>query len=130
MTATTFIGHYVTIGHGAVVQASVVEDYALIGNNAVVCEGCYVEKKGMLAAGGVLLPGSRIPAGQLWGGNPAKFLRDLSDTEKENIYNNAQNYADLAWNQRTALRGEKAADAPRPEVHVDVNAAAPAAAHH
>ena len=40
---------------------------ALIGNNAIVCEGAYVEKKSMLAAGGVLMPGQRIPAGQVQG---------------------------------------------------------------
>ncbi len=35
------------------------------------------------------MPGQRIPAGQLWGGNPAKFLRDLTDEEKENNFVNA-----------------------------------------
>ena len=32
----------------------------------------------MVAAGAVLPPGTEIPTGQLWGGNPAAFMRDLS----------------------------------------------------
>jgi hypothetical protein len=30
-----------------------------------------------------------LNAMQLWAGNPAKFVRDLTDEEKENIYINA-----------------------------------------
>ena len=32
----------------------------------------------MVAAGANLLPGTNVPGGQLWGGNPAVFMRDLT----------------------------------------------------
>ena len=35
----------------------------------------------VLAPGSVLPPGRRIPSGQLWGGTPAKFVRDLTKDE-------------------------------------------------
>ena len=38
---------------------------AVIGANSVVSEGAYVEKKSYLAPDSVLLPGQRIPAGQV-----------------------------------------------------------------
>lgn len=40
-----------------------------------------VRKGAMVAAGAVVPPGTEIPAGQIWGGNPARFLRDLKDNE-------------------------------------------------
>ena len=35
----------------------------------------------MLAAGAMLTPGKRIPAGQLWAGRPARYVRDLTPEE-------------------------------------------------
>ncbi len=35
----------------------------------------------MLAAGAMLTQGKRIPAGQLWAGRPAKYVRDLSEAD-------------------------------------------------
>jgi gamma-carbonic anhydrase len=33
----------------------------------------------MLAAGGMLTPGKTILSGQVWGGRPARYMRDLDD---------------------------------------------------
>ena len=35
----------------------------------------------MVAAGAVLLPGTQVPGGQLWGGNPASFMRNLNEAD-------------------------------------------------
>ena len=35
----------------------------------------------MVAAGAVVEAGTTIPAGQIWGGNPARFLRELKPEE-------------------------------------------------
>ena len=40
--------------------------------------GSVIGDKSMVAAGAVLPPGTEIPTGQLWGGNPAAFMRNLS----------------------------------------------------
>lgn len=45
--------------------------------------GCVLEKYSVLAAGSVLPADSFIPAGQLWAGNPAKYVRDVDDAEKK-----------------------------------------------
>lgn len=42
-----------------------------------------VEKGAMVAAGAVVEPGTVIPAGQIWGGSPAKYLRDLQPDERK-----------------------------------------------
>ena len=44
-------------------------------------EGSVVEKNSIVAAGAVVLPGTFVPAGELWAGNPAKFVRKCTEEE-------------------------------------------------
>lgn len=37
----------------------------------------------MVAAGAVVGPGMTIPAGEVWGGNPLRFLRRVNADESE-----------------------------------------------
>ena len=91
----TIIGNNVTIGHGAYIERSTIGDLCLIGNGSIVCEDSQMEEKSMLAAGGVLVSGSVIKTGELWAGNPAKFIRKLSENEQANLQMNADEYAHL-----------------------------------
>ena len=92
----TIIGKGVTIGHNAIIHACIIEDYAFIGMGTVVMDLAKVESYGMLAAGAVLTPGKVVKSGQIWAGNPAKYLRDLTQKEKDYIKTSEINYIDLA----------------------------------
>ncbi|KKC27130.1 gamma carbonic anhydrase family protein [Sphingomonas sp. SRS2] len=80
-THSTVIGDDVLIGHLAMVHGCTLHDRAFVGFGAIVMDGCVIESDGMLAAGAMLTPGKRIPAGQLWSGRPAKYMRDLTPEE-------------------------------------------------
>jgi carbonic anhydrase/acetyltransferase-like protein (isoleucine patch superfamily) len=90
------VGAYVQVGPGAVLQSCIVEDRAKIGAGAVVMEGALVEEYAQVAEGAVVHPGRRIPKGQLWAGNPAVFVRNLSQTEMAAHEPEAEESADLA----------------------------------
>ncbi|WP_373487996.1 gamma carbonic anhydrase family protein [Blastomonas sp.] len=75
----TLIGEDVLIGHLAMVHGCVLEDRAFVGLGAIVMDGCRIEGDAMLAAGAMLTPGKTMPSGQLWGGRPAQFMRDLPE---------------------------------------------------
>ena len=75
------IGADVLIGHMAMIHGCILHDRAFVGLGAIVMDGCEIESGGMLAAGALLPPGRRIPAGQLWAGRPAKYVRDLGEAE-------------------------------------------------
>jgi carbonic anhydrase/acetyltransferase-like protein (isoleucine patch superfamily) len=92
----TIIGKGVTVGHSAVIHACIIEDYAFIGMGSVVMDLAKVESYGMLAAGAILTPGKVVKSGQIWGGNPAKYMRDLTQEEKDYIKTSAENYMELA----------------------------------
>lgn len=89
---STIIGHGVTIGHMCRLKACTIEDGAHIGMGSVLNTGSYVEKGAMLGAGTVLAPFQRIPAGQLWVGNPARYLRDVTAEETQFISDMAEHY--------------------------------------
>ncbi len=44
-------------------------------------EGTLVEEGSILAPGSVLPPGRLVPKRQLWAGNPARFVRELTNDE-------------------------------------------------
>ena len=75
----TIIGEDVLIGHMAMIHGCVLADRAFVGLGAIVMDGCRIDGESMLAAGAMLTPGKVIPAGQLWTGRPAKYLRDLPE---------------------------------------------------
>ena len=95
-TGPTKIGSGVTIGHRALLHACTLEDNSFIGMHATVMDGAVVESGGMVAAGALVAPNKKVPEGQIWGGNPAKFLRDMKQEEKDFIAISTDNYVRLA----------------------------------
>jgi carbonic anhydrase/acetyltransferase-like protein (isoleucine patch superfamily) len=100
----TIIGEEVLIGHLAMVHGCILHDRAFVGLGAIVMDGCEIESEAMLAAGAMLTPGKRIPAGQLWAGRPAKYVRDLTDAELAGQRQGVAHYVALAKAHAEALR--------------------------
>ena len=63
---------------------------------SIVLDGALVEKNSILAAGTVVPPGRKIPAGQLWAGNPAQYVRDVTEDEMLELTKQAEHYRELA----------------------------------
>jgi carbonic anhydrase/acetyltransferase-like protein (isoleucine patch superfamily) len=77
----TTIGDEITVGHMALLHACTVESNAFVGMKSCVMDGAYVERHAMVAAGALLTPGKRVPSGELWGGSPARKIRDLTEPQ-------------------------------------------------
>ncbi len=102
--AGTHIGENVLIGHSALIHGCTLEDRSFVGFAAQVMDGCVIESDAMLAAGGLLTPGKRIPPRQLWAGRPAKYMRDLSDDDLARHQKGVSGYQMAAQIYRTSLR--------------------------
>ncbi len=99
-TGPTHIGSGITIGHRALLHACTLQDDCFVGMGATLLDGAVVESGGYVAAGALLTPNKRVPAGQMWAGNPAKYFRDVKPQEAEYIKFSAQHYCDLATRYR------------------------------
>ena len=75
----TIIENGALIGHMAMLHGCTVRANGLVGLGSIVMDGCIIEENAMLAAGAMLTPGKAIPSLQMWGGRPAKFMRDLDE---------------------------------------------------
>jgi len=89
----TIIGNDVSIGHNAIVHGCTIEDEVLIGMGAIVMDLAVVQKHVIVAAGAVVLENSILESGWIYGGTPAKKIKEL---EEENlqffITRTAENY--------------------------------------
>ncbi len=75
----TIIEEGALIGHMAMLHGCTVRKNALVGLGSIIMDGCVLEENAMVAAGAMLTPGKAVPSFQMWGGRPAKFMRDLDE---------------------------------------------------
>lgn len=92
----TEIGSDVTIGHCALLHACKIGDGAFIGMQACIMDGAIVEEGAMVAAGSLVTPGKTIPSGQLWGGSPARFMRELTDEDRKHMAWSSSHYVKMS----------------------------------
>lgn len=84
------IGDRVTIGHNAVVTGHAMTHNeivikpihlghgSVVGINCVVMPGVELGENAVLAPGGIAIMDTKIPANELWGGVPAKKIKDIT----------------------------------------------------
>jgi carbonic anhydrase/acetyltransferase-like protein (isoleucine patch superfamily) len=79
----TTIGTACTIGHGAVVHGTRVEDRSVIGMNATLLNGSVIGKNSIVAAGSVVTENQEIPDGVLAAGAPAEIKTELNPESEQ-----------------------------------------------
>ena len=99
--STIEIGDYVSVGHNVTIHGAHIRDYALIGMGSTLLDDVEVGEGAIVAAGALVLKGTKIGSYEVWGGVPAKFIKK-ADPEQTNEINRkiAHNYAMYAsWYQ-------------------------------
>ncbi len=90
------LGSRVTLGHRAIVHASVVKDDAMIGIGATVLSRCEIGAGALIAAGALVLEGTHVPPETLWTGVPAKQIKKLSNEQKKRMALTYRHYVNLS----------------------------------
>lgn len=91
--AGTTIGNNVSIGHNAVIHGCTIEDNVLIGIGAVVLDKAVIKSGSIIGAGSVVLAGTIVEPNSVYGGIPAKKLKEMDDENKEMLGRIAGNYS-------------------------------------
>lgn len=87
------IGDNVSIGHNAIVHGCTVKDNVLIGMGAIIMDNAVINSNSIIAAGSVVLEGTRVECGSIYAGIPAKKVKDISeDLITGEIHRIANNY--------------------------------------
>mmetsp|Transcript_7940 Transcript_7940/g.17068 ORF Transcript_7940/g.17068 Transcript_7940/m.17068 type:complete len:395 (-) Transcript_7940:119-1303(-) len=92
----TRIGNGVTIGHMASIHSATIRDHCLIGMGSLLQEGVVVEEESFIAAGANVPKNTVVGPGELWVGNPARKIRDLTSKERERLHYQADAYVEVA----------------------------------
>jgi len=94
--AKTIIGSHVSIGHNALVHGCTLGDFVLVGMGAIVMDDAIIGNGSFIAAGAVVLQGTRVEPGMLYAGVPAKPIRAVDEKLRHIIERTAQNYPKYA----------------------------------
>jgi len=95
------VGHYVTVGHRAILHACTIHDEVLVGMGAIVMDGVVVGEQSIIGAGALLTKGMQVPPGSLVYGSPAKIISQLGIKERHEIKAWAEKYCRVVRNYRT-----------------------------
>ena len=96
--AKTVIGNNVSVGHNAIVHGCTIQDNVLIGMGSIIMDGADIGSNSIIAAGAVVLENTKVEQGAIYGGIPARKIKDIPKElihgEIERIANNYIQYAD------------------------------------
>ena len=92
------------IGHGAILHTVKLAEYVLVGMGAILLDYVNIGKGCLIAAGALVLENTIIPPFKLVAGAPAKIMRDLSETERDNLKADTIYYRELPAHCHKGLR--------------------------
>lgn len=90
------IGDNVTIGHSVTLHGCTINNLCLIGMGSVVLDYAVIEEGSVVAAGAVVPPKYIVPKGSLVAGVPCKVIRQLSQSELDELLKSALRYKEYS----------------------------------
>jgi carbonic anhydrase/acetyltransferase-like protein (isoleucine patch superfamily) len=67
-------------------HSATIEDHCLIGMGSLIQEGVIIKEEAFIAAGANVPKNTVVGSGELWVGNPARKLRDLTAEERKRLH--------------------------------------------
>ncbi|WP_404363538.1 gamma carbonic anhydrase family protein [Marinobacter sp.] len=98
------LGRGVTVGHKAMLHGCTVDDFSLIGINAVILNGARIGKHCLIGANTLIPEGMVIPDGSLVVGSPGKIKRELSENQRKMLELSAAHYVENAARYLASLK--------------------------
>jgi carbonic anhydrase/acetyltransferase-like protein (isoleucine patch superfamily) len=90
------IGNRVTIGHGAIIHAAFIGDEATVGMGAILSIRSAIGSWSIVAEGAVVKWEQAVPDHAVVAGNPARFVRQVSEEDLKTWEWGKKLYIDLA----------------------------------
>ncbi len=84
----------VTVGHKVTLHSCTIKKGALIGMDSTILDGAIIGENAFVGAGSLVTGGKEIPPNSLVMGRPAKFVRELTEEELEEMKQINKTYVD------------------------------------
>jgi carbonic anhydrase/acetyltransferase-like protein (isoleucine patch superfamily) len=75
------LGCGVTVGHHAMLHGCIIDDFTLVGINAVILNNAHIGRHCLIGANSLITDGKKIPERSLVMGSPGKVVRSLTEDE-------------------------------------------------
>jgi carbonic anhydrase/acetyltransferase-like protein (isoleucine patch superfamily) len=95
VSRSAVIGDNVFVGPNAILQGSTLENRAFVSMGATVRHAT-VHSGGFVAAGAVIPDNAEVKEGEIWAGNPGRFLRTVTPLEREVLQEHLEEMHELA----------------------------------
>lgn len=102
----TIIGSDCTVGHRVILHGCTVGDLCLIGMGAILLDGAEIGRESIVGAGSVVTPGKKFPPRSLIMGTPAKVVREISETQVQEMQASWRRYVELKNEYHQARIGD------------------------
>ena len=79
--STVEIGDDVSVGHNVTIHGANIRSGALIGMGSTILDYAEVGEGAIVAAGALVLSNTKIEPHTLWGGVPAKFIKNIPEEQ-------------------------------------------------
>ena len=91
--SSTSVGNYVSVGHNAIIHGCTIDDFVLIGMGSIVMDNAKISSNTIIAAGSVILENTVVEPNSIYGGTPAKKIKEINESKsKKEIERIAKNY--------------------------------------
>ncbi|NOZ47248.1 MAG: gamma carbonic anhydrase family protein [Chlorobi bacterium] len=87
------IGNNVSVGHNVIIHGATIKNNVLIGMGATILDHAVIDSNCIVAAGSVVLPGTKVESDSIYAGVPAKKVKKIDPSQSaEMIEKIAENY--------------------------------------
>ncbi len=90
------IGNECIIGHGAIMHGATLGNNVLVGMHATILNGAKIGNFCIIGSNALVTENADIPDYSVVMGTPAKVVKQLTETQIENVKQNAINYVKLS----------------------------------
>ncbi len=91
--STIEIGDNVSVGHNVTIHGAKIESNVLIGMGATILDHAVIGENSIVAAGSLVLSGTKVEPNSIYAGVPAKKVKDIQpEQSQEMIQKIANNY--------------------------------------
>ncbi|MCS6857958.1 MAG: gamma carbonic anhydrase family protein [Sandaracinaceae bacterium] len=88
----TIVGADCTVGHGAILHGCAIGDRVLVGMGSIILDAAEIGEDVLIGAGSLITARTKIPPRVLVHGRPARVIRDLTETELQQLKESAELY--------------------------------------